>query len=139
MNNYKLTSFRIDGQYNYVPKKMHPALRSRIRGYGYEVLMKNEISDTAQNRELYYQFIAQEVIKDGKIPHFSKTACNEIIKIARKFSGKKKKLTLKFRELGGLIRAAGDLAKEDGSKFVTVKHVRSASLISKTLVYSINI
>ena len=114
-------------------KKMHPALRSRIRGYGYEVLMANEISDTIQNRELYYRFIAQEVLKDGKIPHFSKTACNEIIKMARKFSGKKKKLTLKFRELGGLIRAAGDIAKEDGAKFVLLKHVRLASLISKTL------
>jgi len=114
-------------------KKMHPALRSRIRGYGYEVLMANEIPDTIQNRELYYRFIAQEVLKDGKIPHFSKTACNEIIKMARKFSGKKKKLTLKFRELGGLIRAAGDIAKEDGAKFVLLKHVKSASLISKTL------
>lgn len=114
-------------------KNMHPALRSRIRGYGYEIVMENEISDTKKNRELYYQFVAQEVVKDGKIPHFSKPACNEIIRIARKMSGKKKKLTLRFRELGGLIRAAGDLAKEEKSKLVEVKHVKSAELISKTL------
>ena len=114
-------------------KKMHPALRSRIRGYGYEVVMENDIPDTKQNRELYFQFVAQEVLKDRKIPHFSKNACEEIIRIARKMSGKKKKLTLKFRELGGLVRAAGDLAKEEGSNKVQVKHVKAASLISKTL------
>jgi len=114
-------------------KKMHPALRSRIRGYGYEIVMENEIEDTPKNRELYYQFIAQEVIKDGKIPHFSKKACDSVIRIARKMSGKKNKLTLRFRELGGLIRAAGDLAKEQKSKLVEIKHVKSATLISKTL------
>jgi len=114
-------------------KNMHPALRSRIRGYGYEIVMENDIEDTKKNQDFYYQFIAQEVIKDGKIPHFSKPACNEIIRIARKMSGKKKKLTLRFRELGGLIRAAGDLAKEQKSKLVELKHVNAAELISKTL------
>jgi len=114
-------------------KNMHPALRSRIRGYGYEIVMENDIADTKKNREFYYQFIAQEVSKDGKIPHFSRPACNEIIRMARKMSGKKKKLTLKFRELGGLVRAAGDLAKEENSKLVELKHVKAAELISKTL------
>src|SRR3989338_8669439 len=32
-------------------RNMHPALRSRIRGYGYEVYMKETIEDTAENRK----------------------------------------------------------------------------------------
>ncbi len=49
---------------------MHPALRSRIRGYGYEVYMADSMEDTPENREKYVRFIAQEVKNDGKIPHF---------------------------------------------------------------------
>ncbi|MHA2061407.1 MAG: ATP-binding protein, partial [Candidatus Sifarchaeia archaeon] len=53
-------------------QKMHPALRSRIRGYGYEVYINETIPDTLENRRKYAQFVAQEVRKDGKIPHFTK-------------------------------------------------------------------
>jgi len=114
-------------------RKMHPALRSRIRGYGYEVVMENFIDDTAVNRDYYYKFIAQEVLKDGKIPHFSKPACDEIIKVSRRMSGRRSKLSLMFRELGGIVRSSGDLAVEAGSKLVEVKHVLAALKISKTL------
>src|SRR3989338_109537 len=55
-------------------KHMHPALRSRIRGYGYEVYMKETMKDTEENRYRIAVFIAQEVKKDGRIPHFSTTA-----------------------------------------------------------------
>ena len=54
-------------------KNMHPALRSRIRGYGYEVYLNEKMKDTPENRLKLAQFIAQEVKKDGKIPHFSNT------------------------------------------------------------------
>jgi len=114
-------------------RKMHPALRSRIRGYGYEVVMENFIPDAPKNREFYYKFVAQEVLKDGKIPHFSKTACDEIIRISKRMSGRKNKLSIKFRELGGIVRSAGDLAAEEGSKLVEPKHVIDAVKISKTL------
>ena len=53
---------------------MHPALRSRIRGYGYEVFMESTMSDTPQNRKQLMQFVAQEVKKDGKIPPFDASA-----------------------------------------------------------------
>jgi len=53
-------------------KNMHPALRSRIRGYGYEVYMKDSMKDTPENRKKIARFVAQEVAKEkGKIPHFS--------------------------------------------------------------------
>ena len=51
---------------------MHPALRSRIRGYGYEVFMNKDMPDTPENRDKLVQFVAQEVKQDGKIPHFTK-------------------------------------------------------------------
>lgn len=114
-------------------QKMHPALRSRIRGYGYEVYMNDTVDDTPKNQNLIAQFVAQEVKKDKKIPHFSKTAVDEIIKEARKRAGQKGKLTLRLRDLGGLVRAAGDLANEKGDKLVELKHITAAKLIAKSL------
>lgn len=114
-------------------KNMHPALRSRIRGYGYEVYMNDTIKDTPENRKKFEIFVAQEVEKDKKIPHFSKEAVNEIITVARRMANRKGHLTLRLRELGGLIRAAGDLAKEDNSELVQRKHVILAKNIARTL------
>ncbi len=114
-------------------KYMHPALRSRIRGYGYEVYMDESIQDTKENRMKICKFIAQEVKKDGKIPHFEREAVMEIINEARKRSGRKGKLTLKLRELGGLIRAAGDIAQQEGAKYATLAHVELAKKLSQTL------
>lgn len=114
-------------------KNMHPALRSRIRGYGYEVYMRDTIEDTPQNRMLIAQLIAQEVRKDKKIPHFSKEATEVIIDEARKMANRKAHLTLRFRELGGLIRAAGDIALEKKSKLVQPEHIKDAKKIARTL------
>ena len=83
---------------------MHPALRSRIRGYGYEVYMAESMEDTPENQQKYIRFIAQEVKNDGKIPHFDKSAIDEIIREARRRSNRKGHLTLKLRDIGGLIR-----------------------------------
>ena len=43
---------------------MHPALRSRIRGYGYEVYVNSHMPDTTANRRRLIRFIAQEVRRD---------------------------------------------------------------------------
>jgi len=59
---------------------MHPALRSRIRGYGYEVYVNNIMEDTLDNRLSVVRFIAQEVVKDGKIPHFTAGAIAELVR-----------------------------------------------------------
>jgi Lon-like ATP-dependent protease len=114
-------------------KNMHPALRSRIRGYGYEVYMHETMKDTEENRDKIVRFVAQEVVKDKKIPHFSSGAVDEIIDQARKMANRKGCLTLRFRELGGLIRAAGDVALEEGAKVVEKKHVLSARKVARTL------
>jgi len=112
---------------------IHPALRSRIRGYGYEVYVNNTFDDNDGNREKIVQFIAQEVQKDKKIPHLDKGAVVEIIKEAQKRSGRKGKLTLRLRELGGLIRVAGDIAISEKADLVTSKHVMAAKNLSKPL------
>ena len=117
----------------HVLKGMHIALRSRIRGYGYEVFMKDSMKDTMENRDKLVQFIAQEVKKDGRIPHFTREAVEEIIHEAQRRSGKKDELTLKLRDLGGLVRAAGDIAKGEGADSVTLAHVISAKKLARTL------
>jgi len=114
-------------------KKMHPALRSRIRGYGYEIYMKKTMKDTSENRNKIAVFTAQEIVKDKKIPHFSKEAVDAIIEEAKKMANRKGHLTLRLRELGGLIRAAGDIAKEQNAELVMKKHVMNAKKIARTL------
>lgn len=114
-------------------EKVHPALRSRIRGYGYEVFMNVDMDDSKENRDKIVQFIAQEVKKDGKIPHFSREAVESIVFEAKKRAGRKNKLTLKLRDLGGLVRAAGDIAKEKVHQLVTVQDVFEAKMSAKTL------
>ena len=112
---------------------IHPALRSRIRGYGYEVYVNDAMEDSEENRQKLVQFIAQEIVKDKKIPHFDISAITEIMKEAQKRSGRKGKLTLRLRELGGLIRVAGDIAISTKAEIVTSEHVMAAKALSKPL------
>ena len=114
-------------------EKMHPALRSRIRGYGYEVYMRETILDTPVNRDKIAVFIAQEVEKDKKIPHFTKAAVAAVVQESRRMANRKGHLTLRFRELGGLIRAAGDIAVEQKAKAVEPKHIVEAKRVARPL------
>ena len=112
---------------------MHPALRSRIRGYGYEVYMSESMEDNEENRRKYLRFIAQEVKNDGKIPHFDQSAIDEIIREARRRSNRKGHLTLKLRDIGGLIRVAGDIARQESAVFATAEHVISAKKTARSI------
>ncbi|NYZ74240.1 ATP-dependent protease LonB [Candidatus Micrarchaeota archaeon] len=113
--------------------QIHPALRSRIRGAGYEVYVEDSIEDTPENEDKLVRFIAQEIKRDGKIPHFDSEAVNEIIEEARKMAGRRKRFTLNLRELGGLVRAAGDIAREKGISVVTKSEVTEAKKIFKSI------
>ena len=112
---------------------MHPALRSRIRGYGYEIYMRSTMPDNDDNRDKLVRFVAQEVSKDKKIPHFTKGAVSEIIREAQRRSGRRGMLTLRLRELGGLVRVAGDVARERNAPSVEAKHVVEAKLTARSL------
>ena len=112
---------------------MHPALRSRIRGYGYEIYMESDMEDNEENRKKLIRFVAQEVAKDGRIPHFDKKAVAEIIREAQRRAGQKGRLSLRLRELGGLVRVAGDLAKSNGKDIVTAEDVLKAKKLARSL------
>ncbi len=118
---------------------MHPALRSRIRGYGYEVYVNSTMKDTARNRRRLIRFIAQEVRNEqnkktgNPIPHFDRSAVGIILREAQRRAGRRGKLTLRLRELGGLVRIAGDLACEENALVTTSKHVLGARRIARPL------
>jgi Lon-like ATP-dependent protease len=112
---------------------IHPALRSRIRGYGYEIFTRSAMPIDPENTIALVRFVAQEVRRDGKIPHFDAGAVEMVLAEARRRSGRADAFTLRLRELGGLIRAAGDLATRDGAARVTRAHVISARTYALSL------
>nr|WP_255668599.1 ATP-dependent protease LonB [Methanocella sp. CWC-04] len=112
---------------------MHPALRSRIKGYGYELFMVDSMEDNLENRKKLVRFVAQEVMRDGKIPHFDRGAVMEVIHEAKRRAGRKGHLTLKLRDLGGLVRVAGDIARAEGAQTTTEDHVLKAKRISRSV------
>ncbi|MCI4348986.1 MAG: ATP-binding protein [Thermoplasmata archaeon] len=105
-------------------------LRSRIAGGGYEVLLDTTMPDSEANRMRLAQFCAQEIATDGRIRPATKEAVLELIGEARRraetMDGRRNALTLRLRELGGLIRTAGDLASISGSDLLEAAHVREA-------------
>ena len=112
-----------------------PALRSRIRGYGYEIMLASWIEKNQELENDYIRFIAQTVEEDGKIPHFDVKAVREVLRVAEKmaiqYDGKRDALTLRLRELGGLIRIAGDLAVQDDEPLVQPNHVTRAEVLGR--------
>ena len=113
-----------------------PALRSRVRGDGYEVLMNAFMPDTSDNRKKIAQFISQEITKDGKIPHATRGAADDVIEEARRIAktiDNGNGLTLRLRNLAGIIKLAGDTAIAESSEFVEVSHVKLAIKNSKSI------
>jgi ATP-dependent Lon protease len=112
-------------------------LRSRITGSGYEVLVETTMPDTDENRAKMAQFVAQEIAVDKRIPPATRRAVLAIIeeskRRAREGDKKEKALTLRLRELGGLIRAAGDLAVTEKSRVIEEDHIKRASKRARTI------
>ncbi len=114
---------------NDLPQLLAP-LRSRISGGGYEVLLDTTMPDNERNRFRLAQFCAQEVAADGRIPHLDRGALEAVIREARhraeKIDGARNALTLRLREMGGLLRMAGDLATVEHSSLIETKHIAEA-------------
>ncbi|HTP55865.1 MAG TPA: ATP-binding protein [Thermoplasmata archaeon] len=112
-----------------LPQILSP-LRSRIAGGGYEVLLETAMPDTDANRLRLAQFCAQEIASDGRIRPATREAVFELIQEARRraetLDGRRNALTLRLRELGGLLRTAGDFAAVSGSEFIEAAHLKSA-------------
>jgi len=112
-------------------------LRSRITGAGYEVLVETTMPDTDANRAKLAQFVAQEIMVDKRIPPASRDAVGVVVEEARRraktLDNKDKGLSLRLRELGGLIRSAGDIAVTEEAKRIEADHVRRAVKVSRSI------
>jgi ATP-dependent Lon protease len=114
--------------FNDVPNIL-PPLRSRILGNGYELLMNAYMPDTPENEMKLAQFFAQEIVRDGRIPHADSGAISELLSFARR---KAKEidgtggLTLRLRMLSGVVKMAGDLAAGEGKPQITCEDVKFA-------------
>ena len=104
---------------------IHAALLDRIQGYGKTVYMNNTMDNTVENRRKVVQFIAQEIKRFNLLP-FTRESCMEVIKESRRKSGRKDKLTTKFRPLISVIKTASTLARNEGKTEVDVKYVNEA-------------
>lgn len=114
-----------------------PPLRSRVAGSGYELLLDTTMPKTKANIDKIAQFFSQEVLLDTKIPHGTKEAVDELVKEAERraleVDGIKGALTLRLRDLGGVIRLAGDLAKVGEAELIETKHIREALKNSRSV------
>jgi len=112
-------------------------LRSRITGAGYEILVETTMPDTDANRARLAQFVAQEIAVDKRIPPASRDAVGVVIEEARRrakaLDNKDKALSLRLRELGGLIRSAGDIAVTEQSKVIEADHVRRGVKVAQSI------
>ena len=88
--------------------------------------MIGSMDDTPENRWLLTRLVAQEVRRDGKIPHFSAAGVQAVLAAAAHRAGQPGLLSCRFRELGGLIRIAGDSAVREGAALVEACHVQMA-------------
>ena len=112
-------------------------LRSRITGSGYEVLVETAMPDTEENRAKMAQFVAQEIAVDKRIPRASRDAVLALIeesrRRARDIDKREKSLTLRLRELGGLLRSAGDLAVTERSPLIGADHIHRATKRARSI------
>jgi ATP-dependent Lon protease len=121
--------------------KILPPLRSRISGNGYEILLETTMDDTPHNQDRMMQFIAQEIAYDGRIPPAKTEVVREIVDEARRraydVDKAKNALSLRLRDLGGVVRMAGDLAVIEGCEFIEAKHVKRSLRESKPIEHQL--
>jgi ATP-dependent Lon protease len=111
---------------------IHPALRSRLRGFGYEILTADLLEGTRENEVALARFVAQEVRRDGRIPHFTAEGVRVVLEEAARRAGEGR-MTLRLRELGGLVRIAGDLAIFEGASLTEAVHVQRARELARSV------
>jgi len=119
-----------------------PPLHSRIVGNGYEVLLDTYMPDTVENRAKLVQFAAQEIKIDSKIPPATFAAVNALIDEAKRkamqFDQAHNALTLRLRELSGILRLAGDIAIQEKSEFIEEGFIGRAVQRGKSISEQLN-
>ena len=87
-----------------------------------------------KNRKEKIEKLNEKRKESGRaIPHFNRESIGLILKEAQRRSGRRGRLSLRLRELGGLVRIAGDLASEEGAELVRAEHISRARAIAKPL------
>ncbi len=111
-------------------------LRSRIVGSGYELLVDIAMKDSDAHRAKMAQFVAQEIAMDGRVPPATRDGVLAVIEESKRraleYDGVEGSLTLRLREMGGLIRSAGDIAVTEGSGIVEADHIKRAVKVART-------
>jgi ATP-dependent Lon protease len=140
------SSVRVDGvpsdfilvasvNFNDIPSILAP-LRSRILGNGYELLMGTHMLDSEENRLKLVQFLAQEIVRDGRIPHADAGAISEMICFAQRKAKEidgASGLTLRLRLLSGTLKMAGDAAISEGRSLISSQDVKFAVANGKSI------
>ena len=122
-------------------KDILPPLRSRVVGNGYEILLETTMPDNDENRFKVVQFITQEINNDSRIPHATGDAVeviiDESVKMAEALDKTRDSLTLRLRDLGGVVRMAGDYAVHEGSDLILKKHVEKSIKESRSIEHQL--
>ena len=91
--------------------------------------MNSHLADTAENRLKLVQFFAQEISRDGRIPHADSGAIEELINYAvrkAKDIDGASGLTLRLRLMSGTIKMAGDIAMSEERGMISSQDVKFA-------------
>jgi ATP-dependent Lon protease len=92
--------------------------------------MRTTMPDNPENQAKMAQFVAQEIEIDRKIPHATRKSVDLLLDEARNrarvIDDKRDSFTLRLRDLGGVVRMAGDMAVMGGSEYIEAKHMEFA-------------
>ncbi|MFW5919698.1 MAG: S16 family serine protease, partial [Halanaeroarchaeum sp.] len=69
----------------------------------------------------------------GRRPHFTDDAVEEVILEAKRRAGRKGHLSLKLRDLGGLVRVSGDVARAEDKEYTDREDVLRAKRRSRSI------
>ena len=93
--------------------------------------------DNDMNRAKLAQFLTQEIMLDKRIPAATRETVKAVIEEAKRRASRIDKaegaLTLRLRELGGLIRTAGDIASTKKLQYILPEHIEQALKRCKTI------
>ncbi len=117
-------------------RKILSPLRSRIAGNGYELLVNATMPDTEENQLKMARFCAQEIRRDGRIPHADAEAVAKLVEESRRRARAVDQVTglsLRLRALSGILKSAGDLAVSEDAPLILGKHVADAIVRGKPI------
>jgi lon-related putative ATP-dependent protease len=117
--------------------QIHSALRSRIKGYGYEITMNDSMPITESNTLSLMEYIAREIKNNGYVP-FDKKSILLLLYQAVALSIVPNEYTLQLRAFNGEIRTASDYAKLENLSIVSEKVYTESKKIFPNMVQQIN-